>query len=172
MDIFICNLEYHGVGCFSLKKKKPISPPSLSFLKYPQSWQRFPNPHILWRILWCDITHTKKYTHNTPRNQLTDTEIYINTTYFVFTPAICIKLNEVLTDIKNLVYRGRQYIYFSFFLTATWLPQGHLWAILKGAASLTSAIYLLLIFFNCYLVAPRPSLGHSEGSSLTNLMLT
>ena len=49
----------------------------------------------------------------TPRDQQTDTEIYINTTYFVLTPAIYIKLNEPLTDIKNLVYRGSQYLYFS-----------------------------------------------------------
>ena len=27
------------------------------------------------------------------------------------------------------------------------------------------------IFFNCYLAAPRPTLGHSQGDSLTNPML-
>ena len=26
-------------------------------------------------------------------------------------------------------------------------------------------------FLNCYLAAPRPTLGHSQGDSLTNLML-
>ena len=26
-------------------------------------------------------------------------------------------------------------------------------------------------FFNCYLAAPQPTLGHSQGDSLTNLML-
>ena len=28
-----------------------------------------------------------------------------------------------------------------------------------------------LCFFNCYLAAPRPTLGHSQGGSLTNPML-
>ena len=51
MNIFIFDVEYHGVGCFPLKKEIPHYPPSppplLSFLKYPQSWQGFPKPHIL-----------------------------------------------------------------------------------------------------------------------------
>ena len=29
----------------------------------------------------------------------------------------------------------------------------------------------LLLFFNCYLAVPWPTLGHSQGHSLTNLML-
>ena len=29
----------------------------------------------------------------------------------------------------------------------------------------------LCIFFNCYLAAPRSTLGHSQEGSLTNLML-
>ena len=29
----------------------------------------------------------------------------------------------------------------------------------------------LFFFFNCYLAVPRPTLGHSQGDSLTNLML-
>ena len=28
-----------------------------------------------------------------------------------------------------------------------------------------------LLFFNCYLAAPRPTLGHSQGDSFTNPML-
>ena len=30
---------------------------------------------------------------------------------------------------------------------------------------------MIFFFFNCYLAVPRPTLGHSQGDSLTNLML-
>ena len=30
---------------------------------------------------------------------------------------------------------------------------------------------LIVIFFKCYLAAPRPTLGHSQGDSFTNPML-
>ena len=33
------------------------------------------------------------------------------------------------------------------------------------------SLVLLFFFFNCYLGVPRPTLGHSQGDSLTNLML-
>ena len=32
-------------------------------------------------------------------------------------------------------------------------------------------LFRIIIFFNCYLVAPRPTLGHCQGDSLTNPML-
>ena len=32
-------------------------------------------------------------------------------------------------------------------------------------------IFEHLFFFNCYLAVPRPTLGHSQGDSLTNPML-
>ena len=31
--------------------------------------------------------------------------------------------------------------------------------------------YIYTFFFNCYLAVPRPTLGHSQGGSLTNPML-
>ena len=31
--------------------------------------------------------------------------------------------------------------------------------------------FLFFFFFNCYLAVPRPTLGHSQGDSLTNPML-
>ena len=31
--------------------------------------------------------------------------------------------------------------------------------------------FIYLFFFNCYLAVPRPTLGHSQGDSLTNPML-
>ena len=35
--------------------------------------------------------------------------------------------------------------------------------------SCTSCFFV--VFFNCYLAAPQPTLGHSQGDSLTNPML-
>ena len=32
-------------------------------------------------------------------------------------------------------------------------------------------IYFSVLFFNCYLTVPQPTLGHSQGDSLTNLKL-
>ena len=37
--------------------------------------------------------------------------------------------------------------------------------------SYTSNTITILSFFNCYLAVPRPTLGHSQGDSLTNPML-
>ena len=40
------------------------------------------------------------------------------------------------------------------------------------AGKMSKTIGLLRnFFFNCYLAAPLPTLGHSQGDSLTNLML-
>ena len=33
------------------------------------------------------------------------------------------------------------------------------------------SIFFFFFFFNCYLADPRPTLGHSQGDSLTNPML-
>ena len=35
----------------------------------------------------------------------------------------------------------------------------------------TTMRYRIFFFFNCYLADPRPTLGHSQGDSLTNPML-
>ena len=40
------------------------------------------------------------------------------------------------------------------------------WPLLNGPKSGCN-----FFFFNCYLAVPRPTLGHSQGDSLTNLML-
>ena len=37
--------------------------------------------------------------------------------------------------------------------------------------NLKALFVLKIFFFNCYLAVPRPTLGHSQGDSLTNLML-
>ena len=35
----------------------------------------------------------------------------------------------------------------------------------------TTKAFFFFFFFNCYLAVPRPTLGHSQGDSLTNPML-
>ena len=42
---------------------------------------------------------------------------------------------------------------------------------LEGTYFAVSLVLALIFFFNCYLAVPRPTLGHSQGDSLTNLML-
>ena len=42
----------------------------------------------------------------------------------------------------------------------------------ESKSHLTSTLqFFLEAFFNCYLAAPQPSLGHCQGSSLTDPML-
>ena len=41
----------------------------------------------------------------------------------------------------------------------------------NGGRGLIGCEFFFFFFFNCYLADPRPTLGHSQGDSLTNQML-
>ena len=43
--------------------------------------------------------------------------------------------------------------------------------IIKLCKTELSCMLWIFFFFNCYLAVPRPTLGHSQGDSLTNSML-
>ena len=67
---------------------------------------RFDKDHMAFAstLTWYH-THKQIHTQHTGAKHK-----YILTPYILFTAFICVTLNESLTDIKNLLYRGPQYL--------------------------------------------------------------
>ena len=68
---------------------------------------------------------------------------------------------------------GRRHFHHLMFITELLLVWTVVWPEVPSLDHLLSVVVLFLFFafFNCYLVVPRPTLGHSEGDNFTIPML-